>query len=239
MRGSEAFAKTPLHPRLFKSHETAAAVARGGKYVCVVREPLDVFFSFYEFLPAYMGLERGAVSMEAFCDAIFAGASHSGDVWSHFLGWLDRREETEAKTTEPTTEKTRAERVLVVSFEEMKRDLRAVARRVGTFLKTHPEDDELSEADLDFVTRMSDFERMRADATKRTFAFEVSCISDALRGIEVTAPSESPPPAQTPPPIEAVFLGGDQPLRSDACGTRLGLRPAAAKIHQDMSVQAP
>ena len=166
LRGSEAFAKTPLHPRLFKSHETAAAVARGGKYVCVVREPLDVFFSFYEFLPAYMGLERGAVSMEAFCDAIFAGASHSGDVWSHFLGWLDRREETEAKTTEPTTEKTRAERVLVVSFEEMKRDLRAVARRVGTFLKTHPEDDELSEADLDFVTRMSDFERMRADATR-------------------------------------------------------------------------
>ena len=53
-------------------------------------------------------------------------------------------------------------------------------------------------------------ERMRADATKRTFAFEVSCISDALRGIEVAAPSESPPPAQTPPPIEAVFLGGDQ-----------------------------
>ena len=53
-------------------------------------------------------------------------------------------------------------------------------------------------------------ERMRADATKRTFAFEVSCISDALRGIEVTAPSESPPPAQAPPPIEAVFLGGDQ-----------------------------
>jgi hypothetical protein len=53
-------------------------------------------------------------------------------------------------------------------------------------------------------------ERMRSDATKRTFAFEVSCVSDALRGIAVQAPSESPPPAQTPPPIEAVFLGGDQ-----------------------------
>ena len=155
LTGPEAFAKTPLRPRLFKSHETAAAVARGGKYVCVVRDPADVFFSFHAFLPAYMGLEPGAVSMEAFCDAIFAGASHSGDVWSHFLGWLDRREETKSE-----------ERVLTVSFEEMKRDLRAVARRVGRFLKTHPEDHELTESDLDFVTRMSGFERMRADAAR-------------------------------------------------------------------------
>ena len=102
-----------------------------------------------------MGLERDAISMEAFCDAIFAGASHSGDVWSHFLGWLDRREETKSE-----------ERVLTVSFEEMKRDLRAVARRVGRFLKTQPEDHELTESDLDFVTRMSGFERMRADAAR-------------------------------------------------------------------------
>ena len=155
LTGPEAFAKTPLRPRLFKSHETAAAVARGGKYVCVFRDPADVFFSFHAFLPAYMGLERDAISMEAFCDAIFAGASHSGDVWSHFLGWLDRREETKSE-----------ERVLTVSFEEMKRDLRAVARRVGRFLKTHPEDHELTESDLDFVTRMSGFERMRADAAR-------------------------------------------------------------------------
>ena len=57
---------------------------------------------------------------------------------------------------------------------------------------------------------------MRADASKRTFAFEVSCISDALRGIAIEAPAESPPPAQTPPPVEAVFLGGDQLEEFDA-----------------------
>ena len=59
-------------------------------------------------------------------------------------------------------------------------------------------------------------ERMRADASKRTFAFEVSCISDALRGIAIEAPAESPPPAQAPPPVEAVFLGGDQLEEFDA-----------------------
>lgn len=50
-----------------------------------VRDPLDVFFSFYNFLPPYMGVAPDAVSHEEFADAIFAGASHSGHVWQHFL----------------------------------------------------------------------------------------------------------------------------------------------------------
>ena len=158
LTGQEPFAKTPLVPRLFKSHETAENVARGAKYVCVARDPADVFFSFYEFLPAYMGLERGAVSMEAFCDAIFAGASHSGDLWSHFLGWLDRRDENASSKKKND--------VLMVSFEAMKADPRAVARRVGTFLRTEPGDEELTETDLDFVVGMSGFDYMRSDATR-------------------------------------------------------------------------
>jgi aryl sulfotransferase len=164
LTGQEPFAKTPLVPRLFKSHETARNVARGAKYVCVARDPADVFFSFYEFLPAYMGLERGAVSMEAFCDAIFAGASHSGDLWSHFLGWLDRRDENASRLAE--SENKTENDVLMVSFEAMKADPRGVARRLGTFLKTEPGDEELSETDLDFVVGMSGFERMRLDASK-------------------------------------------------------------------------
>jgi len=32
-------------------------------------------------------LTSGAISHEEFADAIFAGASHSGQVWSHFLVW--------------------------------------------------------------------------------------------------------------------------------------------------------
>ena len=50
-----------------------------------VRDPLDVFFSFYNFLPPYMGIAPDAISHDEFADAIFAGASHSGHVWQHFL----------------------------------------------------------------------------------------------------------------------------------------------------------
>ena len=81
-------------PRLFKSHEDWAHVPGGGakkdekrgdheaKYVYVVRNPKDAFVSFFNFLPAYAGLESGSITMKEFADAIFAGVSQlvSGDI---------------------------------------------------------------------------------------------------------------------------------------------------------------
>ena len=78
-------------PRVFKSHESHADIAKGGKYIYVARDPLDAFFSFYKFLPAYTGLQPNDIDERAFSDAIFAGASHSGQIWNHLLGWWDCR----------------------------------------------------------------------------------------------------------------------------------------------------
>jgi len=75
-------------PRLFKSHEGAAQIAKGGKYIYVARDPLDAFVSFFNFLPGYMGLTTDDITMKQFADAIFAGVSHSGNIWNHFLGWV-------------------------------------------------------------------------------------------------------------------------------------------------------
>ena len=50
-------------PRLFKSHESRQHIAPGARYVCVVRDPVDVFWSFYNFLPPCMA-SRGAVTPE-------------------------------------------------------------------------------------------------------------------------------------------------------------------------------
>lgn len=93
--GQDLDADQVCEPRLFKSHEPWDAVAKGARYVCVVRDPLDVFFSFYNFLPPYMGIPPDAISHEEFADAIFAGASHSGHVWQHFLGYYDQRHRPE------------------------------------------------------------------------------------------------------------------------------------------------
>ena len=45
--------------------------------------------SFYKFLPPYMHAPN--MSIEAFCEGVFGGLSHSGGVWAHVCGWWARR----------------------------------------------------------------------------------------------------------------------------------------------------
>lgn len=141
--GVDLDAEQRARPRLYKSHESATTVRRGGRYVVVVREPCDVFNSFYEFLPAYMGIERGGVSAEEFARAIFAGASQSGGFGEHFLSWYD------AKQADP-------DNVLMLSFEDMKDDLGAVVDEISAFMGI-----ELDAEGRELVLRRSSFEYMK------------------------------------------------------------------------------
>lgn len=81
------------------------------------------------------------------------------------------------------------------------------------------QDDFDLEHDLDEFLA-SERERMRESKAARTFAFEVSCVADALRGLDVEAPDgATPPPTKTLPPIEAAFPGGDclEEYDAEAC----------------------
>ncbi len=113
-------------PRLFKSHESWEHVAKGARYVYVARNPLDAFHSFHKFMPAYMGLEATDVDEEAFARAIFAGASISGQIWHHFVGWWERRHEPD---------------VLWVFFEDLCDDLRGTVERVARFVGIEPSEE--------------------------------------------------------------------------------------------------
>jgi len=106
-------------PRLFKSHESWETIAKGGKYVYVARNPLDAFVSFYRFLPGYMGLASDDIDYDIFTEAIFAGASHSGTIWNHYLGWYQQRD---------------SPNVLWVFFEDLQKDLEKQILRVADFM---------------------------------------------------------------------------------------------------------
>jgi len=144
-------------PRVFKSHERFETVAKGGKYIYVARDPLDAFVSFYRFLPAYMGLKPGEVSMSEFADAIFAGVSVSGGIWDHFLQWWRHRHDPN---------------VLWLSFEDLKDDLPTCIERIAKFM------DIALDAELRATTlKLASFEWMSAHDKQ----FDDHFVRDAVR----------------------------------------------------------
>ena len=136
-------------PRVWKSHEAWADVAKGGKYIYVARNPLDAFYSFFKFLPSFTGLRQGDLDEEAFAKAIFAGASHSGQIWDHFLGWWNVRDRDD---------------VLWLFFEDLASDLPGEVARIARFL-----DIEATPSLIENVVRVSSFESMAAKENRHHY----------------------------------------------------------------------
>jgi hypothetical protein len=115
--------------RIIKTHLPARLCPRGGgaKYVYVARHPVSCFASCIDFVDTNVGAMAPALDAfeEWFCssDLMWWGT------WTdHVAGWWARAEEDPAH-------------VLFVYFEDMKKDLAAVVRRVAEFLEVAPLDD--------------------------------------------------------------------------------------------------
>ena len=134
------------NPRLFKSHEAYEYVPKGAKYIYVSREPLDAFVSFFHFLPAYMGIKPGELTMGEFANAIFAGVSQSGGIWGHYLGWWAHRNDPN---------------VLWLCYEDLKDDLPGNVKKVASFMGVEADDDLLA-----IANQRSSFAWMSAHGTK-------------------------------------------------------------------------
>ena len=72
-----------------------------------------------QFLPSFAGLQQGDMDAETFSDSVFAGVSHSGQIWDHYLGWWGQRDNPN---------------VLWVFFEDLVDDLRSQVARVAAFI---------------------------------------------------------------------------------------------------------
>eukprot|EP00927_Polykrikos_kofoidii_P073452 TRINITY_DN69490_c0_g1_i1.p1 TRINITY_DN69490_c0_g1~~TRINITY_DN69490_c0_g1_i1.p1 ORF type:complete len:328 (-),score=51.98 TRINITY_DN69490_c0_g1_i1:44-1027(-) len=124
--GQDLDADQIAEPRIFKSHERAPDIAKGGRYIHVCRDPFDAFVSFYRFLPAWAAIPDGAISPEEFAEAIFGGASHSGGIWDFFTEWWARRGD---------------QNVLWVCYEDLHSNLREQLVRIARFMGV-PTDEE-------------------------------------------------------------------------------------------------
>ena len=112
-------------PRFFKSHLPYSLMPGGGdpektkaNYICVIRNPKDAAISMYhhmkKMIPSHL-----LSSWEVYFDKFIDGNVPHGSFHSHFLGWWAHRD---------------AANILILTFEQMKRDPRTAVTSVASFL---------------------------------------------------------------------------------------------------------
>ena len=124
--GLDLDAEQKANPRAFKSHLAYTAVPKGGRYVVSLRDPRDALVSFYRFMEGWF-FEPGTISVEELARKSFFDRSAGRDYWTHFSSWWEKRDDPS---------------VLLLAFENMKRDLPGTVRRVASFIGV-PADDSL------------------------------------------------------------------------------------------------
>lgn len=141
--GIDLDAEQKAEPRAFKSHLPYMAVPKGCRYIVPVRNPRDALVSLYRFFENWW-FEPGAITVEEFARGRYfkrgEESPEGGDYWTHFSSWWAVREDPS---------------VLLVAFENMKKDLPGTVRRVAAFLGM-PLDDDLEaivvrQASLEFM----------------------------------------------------------------------------------------
>lgn len=126
-------------PRIFKSHLSWYSIPKGGRYIVSIRDPKDVFISYYHFWEgAYF--EPGAISLTEFVHGLLRWQGRK--YWEHLISWWEHRHDAN---------------VLILSFEEMKRDLSHAVRKIARFVGY-----EADEALLKLVIQQASLEFMLA-----------------------------------------------------------------------------
>jgi hypothetical protein len=128
------------HPRGFKSHLSYDLVPKGARYIVSIRDPKDALVSAFRFEEGWM-FEPGSVSIEEFSRGYVRRGARR-DYWNHLASWWPHRNDAD---------------VLMLSYEQMNRDLESMVRRIAAFVGI-----ELDAALLDIVLRQSSLEFMLA-----------------------------------------------------------------------------
>ncbi len=138
-------------PRAFKSHMPYDAMIFGkphecpGKYIYVVRNPKDVAVSLY-FHYHKLQLKPGAdLEWPIFFDNFIGGKTVFGDFFDHVLSWWCHKDN---------------KNVLILFYEDMKKDLTAAISRIAQFIEI-----DISDEKIAIIAAMTTFDSMKNDNT--------------------------------------------------------------------------
>jgi hypothetical protein len=128
-------------PRAFKTHLPWSAVPKGGKYICVVRDPADALLSGYYFLNGWF-FERDSLDVREFAEEMFVKNPQRPDrYWPLLRAFWEHKDRDD---------------VLFLCFEDMLQNHEKTVRRIAHFMNLAA-DDEL----IALATKQSTLEFMR------------------------------------------------------------------------------
>ena len=128
-------------PRAFKSHQSWDDIPKGSRYIVSVRDSKDVVVSLYRFMEGWW-FEPGSISIETYAREMFLSRKEGRGYWHHLLSWWPHRHD---------------ENVLLLCYEEMRRDLPRLILTVAQFIGC-----DLDEELMKIVTRQSSLDFMLA-----------------------------------------------------------------------------
>lgn len=140
----------PYRPKLFKSHLPWGVIPEGGRYIVVLRDPVDAMVSLYRFFDGWMFV-RGSIPLEDFA-AYYLHRMGREEYWSHASSWWAVRGRKD---------------VLLLGYEHMTRDPGKSVAQVADFMEVFDEDARAvakAQASLEFMTaheRQFDDHRVR------------------------------------------------------------------------------
>ncbi|CAH0554474.1 unnamed protein product [Brassicogethes aeneus] len=108
------------------------------KIICTMRNPKDMIISFYHYCRIFHDL---SIPLEDFCDLFLDDSTPMGSVWSHYLGFWNKRHD---------------ENILVLKYEDMKKDSAGTIRQIAEHLGKN-----VTEKEIGDIKEFLSFSNMR------------------------------------------------------------------------------
>ncbi|MEP5569393.1 MAG: sulfotransferase domain-containing protein [Halioglobus sp.] len=112
-------------PRAFKSHLPWDTIPKGGKYICVFRDPINAMVSMYKFFEGWL-MEPDAISFETFAYDHFLARQAPDGYWHHLVSWYNQKDN---------------DCVMLLCYEHLQASFEPAIRRIADFMEIALDDE--------------------------------------------------------------------------------------------------